>query len=187
MSDNVGVLDDRKERAKKSTLREVTESLVIAVVLALIIRTFILQPFWIPTGSMETTLMVQDHIIVNKIGYRFKEPQRGDIVVFKYPVDPSRDFVKRLIGMPGDKVEIKNSKLYINGSLVPENYLPAHVKDFGNYQSGIIPENHYFMMGDNRNNSDDSRNWGTLPRENIIGKAVLVYWPLDRIQLLTGK
>lgn len=185
MPDNAGVLNEVEDRPKKSTLREVIESLVIAVVLALIIRTFILQPFYIPTGSMEPNLMVQDHIIVNKIGYRFWEPQRGDIVVFRFPKDPSKDFVKRLIGLPGDKVEIRKSKLYINGNLVPEKYLPAGL-EFGSFGPTVIPENSYFMMGDNRNNSDDSRSWGVLPRENVIGKAVLIYWPLNRIHLLTG-
>ncbi|HBV98922.1 MAG: signal peptidase I [Peptococcaceae bacterium BICA1-7] len=185
MPDNAGVPSEVEDRPKKSTLREIVESLVIAVVLALLIRTFILQPFYIPSGSMEPNLMIQDHIIVNKIGYRFWEPQRGDIVVFKFPRDPSKDFVKRLIGQPGDKVEIRKSKLYINGNLVSENYLPAGL-EFGSFGPAVIPENSYFMMGDNRNNSDDSRSWGVLPRENIIGKAVLTYWPLNRIHLLTG-
>jgi signal peptidase I len=187
MSENTGVIGDVEDKPKKSTLREVMESLVIAVILALLIRTFILQPFYIPSGSMEPTLMIQDHIIVNKIGYRFWEPQRGDIVVFRFPRDPSKDFVKRLIGLPGEKVEIRNSQLYINGQLVPEKYLPSDIGDFGSFKPTVIPANSYFMMGDNRNNSDDSRNWGVLPRENVIGKAMLTYWPLTRIHLLTGK
>ncbi|KJR99615.1 MAG: signal peptidase I [Peptococcaceae bacterium BRH_c4a] len=186
MSEGEGTLGEVKERREKSVLREILESIIIAVVLALLIRTYILQPFFIPTGSMEPNLMVQDHIIVNKVNYRFWEPQRGDIVVFRYPVDPKRDFVKRLIGKPGERVEIRNSQLYIDGSIVNENYLPEGLRfhDFGPVK---VPENSYLMLGDNRNNSDDSRVWGTLPKDLIIGKAVLIYWPLDRVQIISNE
>lgn len=168
---------------KKSPLRELLESLIIAVLLAVIIRMFILQPFYIPSGSMEPTLQIGDRIIVSKISYRFYEPDRGDIVVFKYPLDPKRDFVKRLIGKGGETVAIKNSKLYINGRQVPEDYLPAGL-EFDDFGPVKIPEGHYLMLGDNRNNSDDSRVWGPLPGELVVGKAVLVYWPLNRIDLI---
>lgn len=186
MTENAGTLGNVKERPKKSTLREILESLIIAVVLALLIRAFVFQPFYIPSGSMEPTLQIQDHIIVNKFGYRFWEPQRGDIMVFKYPLNPKKDFVKRLIAKPGERVEIRNSKIYINGRQLEEKYLPAGLRypDFGPV---VVPENSYWMMGDNRNNSDDSRVWGPLPRENVIGKAMLVYWPLDRLRMLGGK
>ncbi|MBE3587458.1 MAG: signal peptidase I [Thermoanaerobacteraceae bacterium] len=172
-----------KKPAQKSALWEILESVVIAVLLATVIRIFILAPFYIPTGSMEPTLQVGDRIIVSKLSYRIGEPHRGDIVVFKYPLDPDRDFVKRLIGMPGETVALRNSRLYINGRQVPENYLPAdlHFADFGPVK---VPSGSYLMLGDNRNNSDDSRIWGYLPRQYIIGKAVLIYWPLDRIRLL---
>lgn len=186
MTDNAETLGNVKERPKKSILREIIESLVIAVVLALLIRTFVFQNFYIPTGSMEPTLHVWDHIIVNKFGYRFWEPQRGEIVVFKPPMNQNKVFVKRLIGKPGERVEIKSSKVYVNGQEIPEKYLPPGLKypDFGPV---LMPENTYLMLGDNRNNSDDSRVWGPLPRENIIGKAMVVYWPLDRIRVLTDK
>lgn len=170
--------------AKKSALTEITESIIIAVLLATVIRLFVLQPFYIPSGSMEPNLRINDRIIVSKINYRFTEPQRGDIVVFKYPLDPTRDFVKRLIGKGGETVALKNSKLYIDGKEIPENYLPTGLRfeDFGPVR---IPEGHYLMLGDNRNSSDDSRVWGPLPKDHIVGKALLIYWPLDRLELLT--
>ncbi|MCL6611852.1 MAG: signal peptidase I [Peptococcaceae bacterium] len=186
MSENTEALGKIKESRHKSTLREILESLVIAVVLAMLIRAFVFQPFYIPSGSMEPTLQIKDHILVNKFSYRFWEPMRGDIVVFRYPLNPKKDFVKRLVGLPGERVEIRNSRVYVNGREIPEEYLPAGLRypDFGPV---VVPENTYLMLGDNRNNSDDSRVWGPLPRENIIGKAMLVYWPLDRMRLLNGK
>lgn len=168
---------------KKSTIFELIESVLIAVVLALVIRFFLFEPFYIPSGSMEPTLQVEDKIIVNKIVYRFGEPERGDIIVFKYPLDPSRDYIKRVIGLPGETLEIKESTVYIDGQAITENYLPSDTKfmDFGPVS---IPEDSYFMMGDNRNNSQDSRVWGTLPEDHIVGKAFLIFWPANRIGLL---
>ncbi|MTI79871.1 MAG: signal peptidase I [Firmicutes bacterium] len=168
------------KRNKKNPVREIIESIAIAVILAVVIRMFIVEPFYIPSGSMEPTLLINDRIIVSKLNYYFEEPDRGDIVVFKYPRDPSRNFVKRLIGEPGDVVELRNSNLYINGELVPEDYLPAGIR-YGDYGPIKIPQDKYLMLGDNRNNSEDSRYWGLLPEDNIIGKAVLIYWPINRL------
>lgn len=167
----------------KSTTVEIIESIVIAVLLAALIRMFILAPFFIPSGSMIPTLFEGDRIIVSKITYRIWTPQRGDIVVFKYPRDPSRDYVKRLIGLGGETVALKNSHLYINGKLMPEEYLPPglHFSDYGPVR---VPEGHYLMLGDNRNVSEDSRYWGPLPEKNVIGKALMIYWPLNRIRFL---
>jgi len=167
----------------KPVMAEVLESVLIAVVLAVLIRVFILAPFFIPSGSMNPTLLERDRIIVSKITYRFTEPQRGDIVVFKYPKDIKTDYVKRLIGLSGETVALKNNHLYINGKLAPENYLPPGVRldDYGPVQ---VPEGQYFVLGDNRQNSSDSRYWGFLPRKNIIGKALFIYWPLNRISIL---
>ena len=167
---------------KRSIFGEVFESVAIAVLLAVLIRLFILEPFYIPSGSMEPTLKEHDRIIVSKLNYRFQEPQRGDIVVFKYPKDPKRNFVKRLIAVGGETVAIKNSRLYINGQQVPENYLPRGLR-FADYGPVQVPRGSYFMMGDNRNNSDDSRVWGFLPENLIVGKAIVIYWPPDRIGL----
>lgn len=171
----------KKERKKKSLYREILESIVIAVILALLIRTFAFEPFYIPSGSMEPTLQINDEILVNKFGHHFWDFQRGDIIVFKYPENPDIDYVKRLIGLPGEKVELKDSKLYINDQEVAEDYLPKGLRfdDFGPVE---VPEGHYLMLGDNRNNSEDSRYWGFLPEDNVIGKAMFIFWPFDRIR-----
>lgn len=158
---------------------EYIESILIALVLALIIRTFIFQPFYIPSGSMEQTLLIGDRIIVSKYSYYFNQPILGDVVVFKYPLDPKRDFIKRVIGTPGDVVEIRDSQLYINDMIIPEPYVLD--QDFGDYGPIEIPEEHFFVLGDNRNNSQDSRSWGLVPEDNLVGKAQVVFWPVNRI------
>jgi len=167
------------ETRNRPFYREIMESVVIAVMLAVVIRLFILEPFYIPSGSMEPTLKEFDRIIVSKVNYRFQEPKRGDVVVFKYPLDPKRNFVKRLIAVGGETVAIRNSRLYINGQLVPEDYLPQGLR-FADFGPKEVPEGSYFMLGDNRNNSDDSRVWGFLPKDLIVGKAILIYWPPGR-------
>lgn len=168
---------------EKGPIREIIESVTVAVVLALIIRVFLFQFFVIPSGSMEPTLTEGDMIAANKIIYRFSEPKRGDIIVFKYPLNPDRDFVKRLIGLPGEKVQIKNSTLYINDKTVVQPFLPRDLV-YPDYGPVTVQKDKYFMMGDNRNNSLDSRVWGEMPKENIIGKASLIYWPVKRIRIL---
>ncbi|PKM82629.1 MAG: signal peptidase I [Firmicutes bacterium HGW-Firmicutes-14] len=162
---------------------DIIESVAIAVVLAVIIRVFLFQPFYIPSASMEPTLVAGDRIIVSKINFRFTDPARWDIVVFKYPVDPSKDFIKRIVGMPGETLQIRDSRLYINGEVVEQPFLPPDLR-YGDFGPVKITESQYFVMGDNRNNSDDSRVWGTLPKDNIIGKALIKYWPFERMGLL---
>jgi len=170
-------------RARGAILREVLESLVIALALAVIIRVFVFEPFYIPSGSMEPTLLTGDRIIVSKLSHRIGTPGRGDIIVFKYPRDPDRVFVKRVIGLPGETVALRESKLYINGRHIPEPYLPEGLRfpDFGPVR---VPAGHLFMLGDNRNSSDDSRVWGFLDERLIIGKAVAIYWPPHRIRVI---
>jgi len=168
------------EKGNRPFYREIIESVAIAVLLAVVIRLFILEPFYIPSGSMEPALRENDRIIVSKLNYHFQEPKRGDVVVFKYPLDPKRNFVKRLIAVGGETVAVKNSVLYINGQPVPEDYLPKGLRINENYGPVEVPNGSYFMMGDNRNNSDDSRKWGFLPEELIVGKAVVLYWPPGR-------
>ncbi len=170
------------EDRKRSVFSEVFESVAIAVLLAVVIRLFVLEPFYIPSGSMVPTLKERDRIIVSKLNYYFQEPKRGDIVVFKYPKDPKRNFVKRLIAVGGETVAIKNSRLYINGQPVSEDYLPKGLR-FADYGPVVVPSGNYFMMGDNRNNSDDSRVWGYLPENLIVGRALVIYWPLERISI----
>lgn len=164
-----------------SVFSEIIESLAIAVILAVVIRLFVFQPFYIPSGSMEPTLMTNDRIIVSKVGYRIHEPARGDVIVFRYPRNERQVFVKRLIGLPGDTVELKDSRLLINGQAMAEPYLPAGL-EFANFGPVDVPADTYFCLGDNRNLSNDSRVWGFMPDKNLIGKAVIVYWPLGHLK-----
>lgn len=194
---------ERKKQAipeakkKRSVIWEYVEAIVIAIVLAFLIRKFVIQAYKIPSGSMLETLQIGDHILVNKFIYRFTEPKRGDIIVFKYPGDKKRDFIKRLVGLPGETLEIKDKKVYINGSPLNESYAvykdkmsifnknhPAfyydpYARHRDNYGPITISENRYFMMGDNRDFSQDSRYWGLLDRDLIEGKALLIYWSWD--------
>lgn len=183
----MGFFSGSKERPAKSALREVLEALVIALVLAFLIRSFVMAPFYIPSESMMPTLLIQDHLFVNKLIYRFSEPQRGDILVFKYPPDRKKDLIKRVIGLPGEKVEIRDGKVYIDGAELTEEYLPDDMVINGTFGPEVVDADSYLMLGDNRNNSADSRVWGELHKKDIIGRAELIYWPLDRIRLLSGK
>ncbi len=167
-----------KQKTKKGPLRDFAETVLIALVIALLIRTFIFQPFYVPTTSMVPTLKVNDRIIVNEIGLRFGSVERGDVMVFKYPLDPELNYVKRIIGMPGDTLEIREHGVYINGELLEEPYLP---EDFSYSPFGPVdvPQGSFFTMGDNRPFSQDSRSWGFVPEENMVGEAVLIYWPFS--------
>ena len=164
--------------------RETIETVFWALVLALILRTFVIQAFWIPSGSMIPTLEVGDRVLVLKFWYAMPkvEPKRGQIAVFKYPVDPRRDFVKRIIGLPGDKVEIRNGTVYVNDKEVFEPYVKN--KDTFDMLPETVPEKSYFCLGDNRPNSQDGRFWGFVPRNFFRGPAVFRYWPLNRLGLI---
>jgi signal peptidase I len=190
---------------RKSAVREYFESIVIAVILALFIRTFVVQAFKIPTGSMENNLLIGDHLLVNKFvlgptASRLEQAlmplgtiKRRDIVVFKYPEEPDRDFIKRIIGLPGETVELKQKKVYINGTPLDEPYVhflqpPSAGSDLHEvtsfdlrerYGPVTVPAGEYFVMGDNRDNSQDSRYWGFLPRDYIKGKALVIYWSYE--------
>ncbi|MBU3912193.1 MAG: signal peptidase I [Candidatus Omnitrophica bacterium] len=171
-------------------MKEWVEPIVIAVVLALIIRTFVVQAFKIPTGSMRPTLMEGDRILVNKFIYKFREPVRGDVIVFVSPEDKKKDFIKRLVGLPGEEIEISNGTILINkkavdsDSVIRERYY-YNRGDFGKEnQAVIIPDNAYYALGDNSISSRDSRYWGFMPKKYLIGKAFLIYWPLTRIRIL---
>ena len=181
---------------KKSIIREWIEAIVIAVILALIIRTFVVQAFKIPSGSMEQTLLVGDHILVNKFIYgikipftstkilAFKKPQRSDVVVFIFPQDRTKDFIKRVVGVEGDRVEIINKKVYINGSLSnnpfaindDETIIPKGIQPRDNYGPVVVPKDSLFVMGDNRDHSYDSRYWGFVKLEEVKGNAFIIYW-----------
>jgi signal peptidase I len=181
---------------KKSVFREYAEAAAIAVLLALFIRTFVVQAFKIPSGSMEPTLLVGDHILVNKFMYGIKiplirktlipisEPDRNDIIVFIYPLDKSKDFIKRVIGLPGDKIEIIDQRIYINGKLYQDRHgfysdrgnSSAHSRVKNHFGPVTVPGDHLFVMGDNRNHSYDSRFWGFVPIRSVKGKAFIIYW-----------
>ena len=166
------------------------EPFVVAAILAIVIRTFLLGPYKIPTGSMIPTFMIGDRIFVDKVSYRFKEAERGDIIVFKYPLDKKKDFVKRLVGLPGDQLEIREGKVLINGKALDDepfskNYY-YNVKDseYGKLGQVInIPEDSYFAMGDNSAHSSDSRSWGFVSKDNLVGKAFLIWWPSKRVKI----
>ena len=173
--------------AAKPWWRETIETIVWAFALAMIIRTFIVQAFWIPSGSMIPTLEVGDRVLVAKFWNWFVEPSRGSIYVFRYPQDRERDFVKRVIALPGDKVDIREGVVYVNSRPTEEPYVMNHDKftlRVGRVFPQVpftVPEDSYFMMGDNRPNSQDSRFWGFVPKSDIHGPAFFRYWPLTRI------
>ncbi len=163
----------------RSSIVETLDACIFAAVLSLIIITFIVQAFYIPSGSMEPTLMVNDRILVAKFLYRIEPIERGDVIVFRFPLNPQRDFVKRVIGLPENRVQLKEGVVYVNGQRLSERGYTIQ-PDFSNYGPIVVPEGQYFVMGDNRNNSEDSRFFGYVPRANIIGKALFIYWPPQR-------
>jgi len=184
---------------KKKLIWEYAEAIITALILALLIRTFIIQAFKIPSGSMKPTLLVGDHILVNKFIYGtkipfsdkrillFKKPEKGDIIVFKYPEDPARDFIKRVIAVEGDVIESKNKSIYVNGKQTVETYTqhtddsmrPMGIEPRDNFGPAIVPKDKFFVMGDNRDQSYDSRYWGYVDAKDIKGKALILYWSWD--------
>lgn len=204
------------KRAKEKFLKRVNVAIewvntgLVAVVLAWVIMSFIIQAFKIPSGSMMNTFKIGDHIFVAKFIYGvhvpfskkyifpLQEPKRGEIIVFQFPLDPKKDFIKRCIGVQGDTIEIKDKKLYVNGELQKEEYtlyadekvypnsrqLPVMYRNRDNLAPLVVPENSYFVMGDNRDHSYDSRFWGPLDRGSIKGKALFLYWPPKRIRII---
>jgi len=196
----------RAKARTKTTIREYTEALVLAIILTVVIRGLVIQAFRIPTGSMEDTLLVGDFLFVNKMVYgseidlgfsgnrlfyyRFpaiRQPRVGDVIVFRYPDDPSRDFIKRCVAVGGQTVEIRDKVLYVDGHPRDEPFavhkdprtLPRELGPRDNFGPFVVPQDHLFMMGDNRDNSQDSRFWGALPVNLVKGKAMFLYWSWD--------
>jgi len=160
-------------------LNETLDSIIIAGITALFLINFVVQTFYIPSGSMEPTLKIKDFILVNKFIYRFHPPQRKDIIVFHPPPAANangKDYIKRVIAIGGDTIEVKDGKVYLNGKILNEPYIAE--PPWREFESFKVPENSLFVMGDNRNNSEDSRFWGVVPLENVIGKAFVVLWPI---------
>lgn len=188
---------------KKGLIREYAESIAIAILLALVIRSYLVQAFKIPSGSMEDTLAIGDHLLVSKFMYGTKipfvdkrvltirDPSQGDVIVFEYPEDPSKDFIKRVIGIPGDVVEGKEKKVYVNGKLYEnphevhkeKDIIPKEMNPRDTFGPITVPANSYFVMGDNRDRSYDSRFWKFVRRDQIKGLAFIKYWSWDREKL----
>ena len=187
------------KKNKKELVWEYTKAVVTALLLALFIRAYFIQAFKIPSGSMIPTLLIGDHILVNKFIYGttlplsdrrvlvFRKPEKGDIIVFKYPEDRKRDFIKRVIAVEGDVIESKNKVIYVNGKAVDEPYAqhtdtslrPGGIEPRDNFGPRIVPKEKYFMMGDNRDQSYDSRYWGYVDMKDIRGEALIMYWSWD--------
>jgi signal peptidase I len=185
---------------KKNIVREYAESIIVAVILALIIRTFIVQAFKIPSGSMEDTLLIGDHLLVCKFLYgtkipftdskilKIRDPKRGDVIVFEYPEDPSKDFIKRVVGIPGDVVEGRDKKVFVNGKPFENPHeihkesdiIPKAQNPRDTFGPVTVPPDSYFVMGDNRDRSYDSRFWGFVKSSKIKGLAFIKYWSWDK-------
>lgn len=198
---NKNIYPPKAGKKTKSIWREWLESIVIAFILAMFIRILFVQAFKIPTGSMRTTLLEGDVILVNKFIYGAKipftdlrlpgirEPKRGDVIVFIYPNNPKKDFIKRLVAVGGESVEIKNGTIYVNDKpLLGPEFIQRYYYNRGMFgESGkkiTVATDSYFVLGDNSGSSEDSRYWGFVPRKNILGKAILIYWPLSRIRII---
>ena len=175
----------KKKKTLKEEVWEWIKSLAIAFVLAMFIRTFFFQAFKIPSSSMYPTLQIRDHLIANKLIYRFREPKRGDVIIFRFPDRTRRDFVKRLVGLPGEKVAISGGKVYINGEEAIESRVNGryYFNDEGMPEEEVPPQS-YFVLGDNSANSYDSRYWGFVRRQEVLGEALFIYWPPGRWGLI---
>jgi signal peptidase I len=180
----------------KSKTREYVESLIIAAIIAFFVRSFFLQAFRIPSSSMEPTLLIGDHLLVNRLSYVMKipftdkvifnlgDPKKGDVIIFRYPIDPDKDFIKRVIATEGDTVAIKDKVIYINGKKIEDKWgyysaagiLPGYVNPRDNFGPYKVPGDSYFVMGDNRDRSLDSRYWGVVSKDHLVGKALILYF-----------
>jgi signal peptidase I len=165
-----------KTSRSKSAIIEIIETIVMTILIFAAVR-LLVQNFRIEGNSMEPNLHNGQYLIIEKVSYRFSEPQRGDIIVFHYPSNPKRDFIKRIIGLPGETLQVQRGQVLINGNPLPESYQPN--EGTYNWGPGLIGEEEYFVLGDNRNNSSDSHSWGMLPRDLIVGKAWFTYWPIS--------
>ncbi|MGE4496866.1 MAG: signal peptidase I [Deferribacterales bacterium] len=187
-NEDIKTAPENTEEAKPKKKKDgFFDSLVVAVVIALFIKTFLIQTYTIPSGSMLDTLLIGDYIIVNRLAYKFGDPERGDVLVFEYPLEPAKSFIKRVIGVPGDKIAIQDKQVFINGlpygedykQIKDDAYFPAELTNRDNIEEFTVPEGKYFMMGDNRDASYDGRFWGFISEDMVKGKALLIYWSLE--------
>jgi len=169
------------KKGKKSMIRELLETVISAGIIAFIIITFIGQVTVVRGASMEPTLHDNERLVANKIIYRFQSPERNEIVIFRPPIGVKRNYIKRIIGIPGDKIEIVKGEVYLNDKKLEESYVKN--RSYESMPPAIVPDNSFFVLGDNRPNSSDSRYWGFVPRKNVVGRAWVVFWPLSKIRL----
>lgn len=176
-------LDEQPEKKSKlrSFLLEILQTLLLALIFYFIIDSFFPR-VRVENISMKPTLQPGELLLVNKLAYKIGNPQHGDVIVFHYPGNPAEDYIKRLIGLPGDEVKVEGGMVYVNGQPLDEPYISAPPSYRGTWE---VPENSFFVLGDNRNQSSDSHSWGFVPLENVVGKALIVYWPIDQIKTLT--
>ena len=175
--------NEKIEERRGSAVWEFIKVVVISVVIVLPIRTYIAQPFIVSGASMEPNFYNGEYLIVDELTYELRPPERGEVVVFRYPLNPSEFFIKRVIGLPGEKVEIKNGKITINGLELAEPYLPANLETAPNVKMELA-ESQYFVLGDNRPKSSDSRFWGALPKEKLMGRALVRLWPIAKAGII---
>ncbi|MFW6134829.1 MAG: signal peptidase I [Elusimicrobiota bacterium] len=175
------LIDKKNEKKVKPMWRELIETVVSAGIIAFIIITFIGQVTVVKGASMQDTLFNRERLICNKIVYRLTEPERGEIVIFNPPIDQNHNYIKRVIAVEGDKVKIVDGFVYLNGEKLEEDYVEHRSHE--TMPEVTVPENSYFVLGDNRSNSSDSRFWGFVPEENIIGRASLVFWPVTKVRM----
>ena len=173
-----------------SFLLDIIETVVVAASMFVIVYLFLIQPHQVFGNSMLPNFHDQEYILTDKISYRFQAPQRGEIVVFRSPEDKEKDYIKRIIGLPGERVAVVGGKVYIDGQVLPENYLDPdlqtpHGRFLGDDQPFLVPPDMYIVFGDNRLNSSDSRAFGPIPKTDIVGKALVVYWPPNRFHLIS--
>jgi signal peptidase I len=188
--------DMMEDKKVKSKTREYVESLIIAAIIAFFVRSFVIQAFKIPSSSMEPTLLIGDHLLVNRLSYVMKvpftdkvifslgDPKKNDVIVFRYPVEPDKDFIKRVVATPGDAIEIKDKIIYVNGSRIDDKWgfysdsliVPGNINARDNFGPVRVPKDSYFVMGDNRDRSLDSRFWGFVPKDYLVGRALILYF-----------
>ena len=168
-----------------SSVWEFAKTLIIAFVLAQLIMVSVAQAFQVEQYSMEPTLLPHDRVLVDKILYRLRQPRRGDVIVLKYPLNPQRNYIKRIVALPGDTLEVRDGRLVVNGKRIVELYVNGEPQ--GNYGPLTVPADSVFVMGDNRNNSEDSRAFGALKKTLIVGQALLIYWPPQRLKILVPR
>ena len=173
---------DPRWRKVTGGIWEFAKTLIIAFILAQPIMVSVAQAFQVEQYSMEPTLLPHDRVLVDKFLYRLRQPRRGDVIVLKYPLNPQRNYIKRIVALPGDTLQVKDGKLFINATQVREPYVNGVPQ--GDFGPMTVPEDSVFVMGDNRNNSEDSRSFGALKKEQIVGQAILIYWPPPRMHLL---